>query len=697
MVAYVTLTVDELNRTADEEIVDRLLRSDSVSGFTQVAHNQIGAWRQELIILRRIAAALAHYPRSGSIGIVLEYRIPRREKRIDAAILLSSSVLLLEFKVGADSSNPADIAQTMDYALDLAYYHAESAGKFIVPILCPTAKIGADTVPVSASPAIRDLRVLGIETLVAEVSRSVADELKAGVSLIDPKAWATSQYKPIPGVIDAAVRLFSKHNVEEISQTLAESAAIAATVNFVEDLIGRSRQNRKKVLCLLTGVPGAGKTLLGLQVAHLERLNQSAWLTVFMSGNGPLLKVLRTALTKDYAAQNGVSKSSAKNHAEALVHSVHSYLAESLHRVEPPSEHVVIFDEAQRAWDCSKIQKMANKARAPGEIKNEGAGNAFQKSEPWQIMHVLDRHDDGAVVIALCGNGQEIHDGEAGVAEWLSARDENFSHWEVHCSPIAAELSGAKTAHAGLCITPHLHLDVPLRSHRAFGHAAWVDAVLKGDPKSARAKISTVDFPIFVTRDLETARDWLWKTTAGTRRCGLLASSGGTRLRPYGIEVSADFRKGVDFPLWFTGDKDDLRSSHALEVAATEFECQGLELDRVGLCWSWDLAIKAGQLTPQKFKGTKWNAVKSPRERTYVLNKYRVLLTRAREGMVIWVPNGREQDISRSPTEVDALAEHLQDCGAVLLKNPQKTVDRSKPKKSGDDATGIQTAFTLVL
>jgi hypothetical protein len=695
MVAYVTLTVDELNRTADEEIIDRLLKSDSISGFTQVAHNQISAWRQELIILRRIAEALAHQPRSGSIGIVLEYRIPRREKRIDAALLLSNSVLLIEFKVGADSSNQADIAQTLDYALDLAYYHAESAGKFIAPILCPTAKVGVDIVPVSASPQIRDLRVLGVESLVAEVLRSVAVELTAGASLIDTQAWVTSPYKPIPGVIEAAVHLFSKHNVEDISQTLAGTAAVAATVDFVEALINRSRQNRKKVLCLLTGVPGAGKTLLGLQVAHLEKMNQTAWQTVFMSGNGPLLKVLRTALTKDYATQNGVSKSNAKNHAEALLHSVHSSLAESLHRAEPPIEHVVIFDEAQRAWDSNKIQKMANKARAPGEIRNEGATEAYGKSEPWQIMHVLDRHDDGAVVIALCGNGQEIHDGEAGVSEWLSARDENFTHWEVHCSPVAAELSNAEREHTGLYITPHLHLDVPLRSHRAFGHAAWVDAVLSGDPKTARAKISTGDLPIFVTRDLETARDWLWKTTAGSRRCGLLASSGGTRLRPYGIEVSSDFRKGVDFPLWFTGDKGDLRSSHALEVAATEFECQGLELDRVGLCWSWDLTIKAGQLTPQTFRGTKWNAVKSPRDRAYILNKYRVLLTRAREGMVIWVPKGREQDISRSPTEVDALAEHLQDCGAVLLDNQKETLDRSKPRQKVDEATGMQGAFTL--
>lgn len=667
MVAYVTLTVDALIQCTDEEIIDRLLKSDSVSGFTQVAHNQIGAWREELFILRRIAATLAHDQRSRSIGIVLEYRIPRREKRIDAAILLSNTVILLEFKVGAASSNAADIAQTMDYALDLAYYHAESAGKVIVPVLCPTAKAGAETIQVSANANIRDLRVLGIEPLVAEVLRLAESDLPKGTALINAKSWAASAYKPIPGVIEAAVRLFSKHNVEEITQTLAGSESIAKTVDFVDSLINQARRGRKKVLCLLTGVPGAGKTLLGLQVAHLEKQNQSAWLTVFMSGNGPLLKVLRAALTKDYATQEGISKLEAKNHAETLVHSVHSYLAESLNRTEPPAEHVVIFDEAQRAWDSNKMQKMANKARAPGEIKHGAEATESSKSEPWQIMRVLDRHDDGAVVIALCGNGQEIHDGEAGVAEWLSARDENFAHWEVHCSPIAAELSNAKSDHPGLRLTPHLHLDVPLRSHRAFGHAAWVDAVLKGDAETAKKKISSIDLPIVLTRDLDAAREWLWKTTAGTRRCGLLASSGGTRLRPYGIEVSADFRKGVDFPFWFTADRGDLRSSHSLEVAATEFECQGLELDRVGLCWSWDLTISDGQLAPQTFRGTKWNSVKSQRERAYVLNKYRVLLTRAREGMVIWVPKGRAEDSSRPPLEADALVKYLGKCGAVEI------------------------------
>jgi len=271
------------------------------------------------------------------------------------------------------------------------------------------------------------------------------------------------------------------------------------------------------------------------------------------------------------------------------------------------------------------------------------------------------------VVIALCGNGQEIHDGEAGVAEWVSARDIGYPRWQLVCSPVAAKLAGISDEHPNTTIAPELHLAVSMRSHRAHRHGQWVDAVLRGRPDEARDHVAEEAFPIYLTRDLESAKRWLQRTTLGTRRCGLLASSSAARIRPYGIEVSAEFRKGIDYPHWFTADRSDFRSSYGLEVAATEFECQGLELDRVAVCWSWDMPFVEGRLTPRTFRGRAWTVIKKDRDREYAENKYRVLLTRAREAMILWVPPGDEVDVTRNPKEADGIAEYLLRCGARTL------------------------------
>lgn len=666
MVAYASLTARSLIESPDDVVIGRLIASDAVSGWTQVAHDQIFAWKNQLTILRAIASRLiAKDEALSEVAFVLEYRIPRREKRIDAAILLRQSVLLVEFKVGSSGANSDDIAQVLDYALDIAYYHAESHDKAVVPILCPTEMSSVELRPNGDDTLVNDLLICGSDRLADFVMKRLLGEDKRQ-PLISAKSWTLSQYKPIPGVIEATVRLFSKHAVEDIRSALAEDQVIVKTIRYVEGLISKARADGSKILCLITGVPGAGKTLTGLQIAHMEELSESSWRTVFMSGNGPLMKVLRAALAADYSKNQGISQAKARALANSMLHSVHSYLAESLRLEKAPAEKVIIFDEAQRAWDKAKMEKMAGKARKLGAVDEISEQLTDVHSEPWQLLSILDRHSDGAVAVALCGNGQEIHDGEAGVAEWISARNAGFPHWTLVSSPIAAELGGIGSDVA-VTVAPELHLSVPFRSHRANEHAAWVDAVLAGDPTTARAAINQKAFPILLTRDLEAARDWLWQNTLGSRRCGLLASSGAGRLRPYGIEVSADFRSGVDYAQWFTKGRDDLRSSYFLEVAATEFECQGLELDRVGLCWSWDLLLAAGHVLPRTFRGKVWTRIKSSREQEYVLNKYRVLLTRAREGMIIWVPQGRKNDPSRQVGETDAIADYLLSCGVNPL------------------------------
>jgi hypothetical protein len=648
-------------------VIDRLLQSDSASGFTQVSALQIGAWREQLDLLREVSRSFVErFPGLEAAPIILEYRIPRRDKRIDTVLLLRNTVVILEFKVGADKVSLDDRSQVLDYALDIAYYHHQSANRRIVPLLCPTRFDGFERTSSGACGVIDDLIVCGAESLLAILVSIAKEESPSDLALMDGKVWEQSRYQPVPGIIEASVKLFSQHTIADINKSLASSKGIDRAIEFTHQAIRRARQSGEKVLCLLTGVPGAGKTLTGLRLAHLEATLETDWHAVFMSGNGPLLKVLRAALTTDYAVTQGIPKVKAKLHADASIHSVHTYLNEASRHRNAPAEQIVIFDEAQRAWDAEKMAKMAGKARKEGTASDAAGANETQKSEPWQLLSILNRHVGGAVLVALCGNGQEIHDGEAGVAEWIAARDASFKHWRILCSSTAATLSHIGDHHPRTEIVQEMHLGVPLRSHRAIKHALWVDAVLAGNSTAAFSYVDQANFPILITSNLDSARDWLSRTTLGTRRCGLLASSSGTRLRPYGIEVAADFRKSIDFPKWFTGPKNDIRSSYALEVAATEFECQGLELDRVCVAWSWDLLVTPS-VRPRSFRGSRWINISGVREKEYALNKYRVLLTRAREGMVIWVPNGRSDDSTRDPQEMNDLRSYLIACGVVEM------------------------------
>jgi hypothetical protein len=666
MVAYASYTAQELLSTPDDAIFARLIRSDAASGFSQFSHKQGWSWGESIRLLKATCKDLiAIDGQHRSIGVVLEYRIPRREKRLDAAFLFNSTIAIVEFKAGSSEATGAAIAQVSDYCLDLAYYHAQSQGKKIIPIVCSTEAKFSRVVLASNVTLIEDIQCVGEADLAPLLRRIASEDSKIVSENISHEKWCSSAYRPIPGIIETTVSLFNKHNAEDINAALADRDTIDQSIEAIQGLVQESHKKRQKTLCLLTGVPGAGKTLTGLRIAHSPEFLQAGSRSVFLSGNGPLLRVLKAALAVDYKERQGCTKAIAQRHAESLLHSVHAYLAEAQKSQSPPSENIVIFDEAQRAWDEAKMQKMATRQRSFGAV-SELSPNSEQASEPSQILGVMDRHKDGAVVIALCGSGQEIHDGEAGVGEWIAARNRSYPHWRLVCSPSAIELAGGEGSHAE--VTSKMHLGISLRSHRTSEHAAWVDAVLTRRPEDARKHVDQTGFPIVLVRRLEEARQWLRKSTLGSRRFGLVASSGCSRLRPYGIEVSAGLRKELDYAEWFTAPRGDLRSSFALETAATEFECQGLELDRVAVCWGWDLILDEQGLVPRTFRGTGWSEVGKARARSrqYIINKYRVLLTRAREGMVIWVPLGDEEDQTRSTAEMDRLAVYLVDCGAQL-------------------------------
>jgi hypothetical protein len=470
----------------------------------------------------------------------------------------------------------------------------------------------------------------------------------------------------VPTIIEAAEALFAGHNVREIAHSHAGATNLTLTSDKLVEIIQRAQQQRLKVACFVTGVPGAGKTLAGLNVAHNPVLRQQGRPPgVFLSGNGPLVRIVSAAIARDFKRRTKTG--GAERTTGTFIQNVHAFVRDALDKPDkPPAENVIIFDEAQRAWDAAHNEKKT--------------GSEF--SEPETVLSIMDRHQDWAAVVALVGGGQEIHDGEAGLAEWGRSLRERFCHWQVAASPQAlvgdASVAGHRLFSDGNSSTvriihePALHLDVNVRSFRAKRLAEWVEAVLAGDAAKARGIATDLrEFPVALTRSLATARAWLRERARGLRRCGLVASSGAIRLRADGLELSSGFRQGNRdlYVHWFLDDPSDVRSSNQLEVAASEFECQGLELDWVGVCWGGDFVsdASAGGWVFRNFSGKRWTAVPNEIDRRYLLNTYRVLLTRAREGMVVWVPAGDISDLTRPRECFDPTAEFLLGCGLPLI------------------------------
>lgn len=664
MTAYVSLTLNDLRRIPPAEILESLLRSDAVSGFTQASHEQIRAWREQIVVLQHLAT---QGPTNlDNVGVALEYRIPRREKRIDLILLLRTTIVVVEFK-GATASRLEGLQQVSDYALDLTYYHQASRSCEIIPLVCRMGDSERSVLEERHNESkIGEVLGVGSRNLRQFLVELESKESK-DLPFIDHNSWCSSPYLPIPGVIEATISLFDKHRVSDITKSLTNKKDIQKTVSTVLRVIQRARDRKEKILILLTGVPGAGKTLVGLQIVHDSMTLASGWNSVFLSGNGPLLKVLIEALARDYHQRQQTTLVAARRHANTLLHSVHSFLHEATPRDSAPTEQLIVFDEAQRAWDSEKMKKMARRQRRMSGVDDGQPGVLHSMSEPYQIINLLDRHEEsGAVLVALCGTGQEIHDGEAGTDEWINTCVKYFPNWSI--------ITGANTVKgmnieitSNVCLVDDMHLTEPVRAHRAKDHAKWVDAVLEGRATEAKKFIDQDEFSIVLTRSVNAARQWLKESARGSRRVGLLASSSASRLRPYGLEVSGDFRKGIDYPKWFTTPKGDLNSSFALEVAATEFECQGLELDRVCIAWCWDLLLSEQGVQPRSIRGDTWRLVTNDRKQQYGINKYRVLLTRAREGMVLFCPRGERDDPTRSPEEMNLVVEFLLKCGVQDL------------------------------
>jgi hypothetical protein len=654
--AWYSASIPAFLAAKSEVIVGTLATNSDFS----VLPSQRDAWLEEVSVLKQSLEGLDG-------GLLLEFSIPRMGRRIDAVVIIGAAVLALEFKVGENAIDAVAVEQVWDYALDLKNFHAASHAVAVVPVLIATEAELRSPVELRAdSDGVYRPVAIGRHHLRSVIDLAIRS---ACGDLIEPGEWARAPYRPTPTIIEAARALYAQHSVEAIARFDAGASNLRVTSSRIDELVDEAISERRKLICFVTGVPGAGKTLVGLNVAtrHRRELERPTH-AVFLSGNGPLVAVLREALTRDELkrrrrAGERVRKGKVGESVKAFIQNVHHFRDDGLIDAGPPHEHVVIFDEAQRAWNQAHTSNfMQRRKKRPG----------FNQSEPEFLISYMDRHPDWGVIICLVGGGQEIHTGEAGIDAWLEAVISRFPHWQM-C--ISSRLTDSEYA-AGRALdrVRHqrnakfddcLHLAVSMRSFRAENVSAFVKALLDCEGNAARdsLKLFLDRYPIRLTRDLNRAKGWIRQCARGSERYGLVASSKAQRLKPHAIDIRVD----VDPVQWFLNDRDDTRSSYYLEDAATEFQVQGLELDWTCVTWDADLRFAGGAWTYHDFRGKRWCNIANLQNRDYLRNAYRVLLTRARQGMVIFVPPGDPTDPSRHPDHYDATFQYLSGIGIPAI------------------------------
>ena len=682
--------------------MERFFYQNSISGFLAASEDAIlgalarnntfdlvdmqrNAWLYEITFLKE----LLRNEKEGQI--IFEYSIPRLGKRIDVVLLLRGIVFALEFKVGADEYLRQDVEQVWDYALDLKNFHEASRNLTIVPILVATE---ADSASISKEVSQYDDQVFEpILSNVAALPQIIAQFVDEYAQELDLSRWVFSRYMPTPTIIQAASSLYLNHSVADITKTEASGENLQRTSEFVMNVIDHSRTNGEKSICFVTGVPGAGKTLVGLNIA--VRQFEKKDLAVYLSGNQPLVDVLSEALARDKKRQEEernpnvrYTLTEARRNVKSFIQIVHHYRDATLTKLKKPIvngvleidptkvdkykndgysevEHVAIFDEAQRAWTKTHLANWLNRKKGIAD---------FPMSEPEFLIWSLNLREDWAVVVCLVGGGQEINTGEAGISEWLRAINARFPDWNVFISDqltgkeyAEGELEDLLQANDHVERSTNLHLAVSMRSFRAEQLSNFVHHLLEGNVTQAQSLLATLKdkYPIVITRDLNAAKNWLRKQKRGTERYGMVVSSQAQRLRPLAIDV----RCKPDTVHWFLDDITDIRSSLFLEDAASEFDVQGLELDWTCLVWDGDLRRKNNTWQNFSFTGNKWLNIRSEERKAYQINAYRVLLTRARQGMVICVPEGNPDDATRLPEFYDGTYEYFKQIGLTEIGN----------------------------
>ncbi|MDF2188396.1 DUF2075 domain-containing protein [Paraflavitalea sp. CAU 1676] len=618
---------------------------------------QRNAWIKQIEILK---TALTPFERG---KIYFEFSIPRMGKRADNILIIEDTIFVIEFKIGESEYPKYALEQTIDYCLDLQNFHEGSHHEKIAPLL-----ISTKAPEVNNTIELKDNLFDPLKGNQSNIAHIITQTLSLKrTKAINPTLWENSIYKPTPTIIEASQALYRGHAVSEISRSDAGAINLSKTTECLNRIIEHSKVTGAKSICFVTGVPGAGKTLAGLNIANERRKAHKDENAVFLSGNGPLVYVLREALVRDEVQQakekgERLTKRESAIKAKAFIQNIHHFRDDNLISTKAPDEKVVVFDEAQRAW---------SKDKATSFMKSKGKD--FTISEPEYLIEVMNRHETYCTIICLVGGGQEINTGEAGLSEWVIALKSKYPDWNIFYSDLITEDSNylndeslKKWIKDKGSPENDLHLSVSVRSFRSEQISHFVHAVIDGDALRAKSILSEIDnlFPIHVTRDFNIAKDWLRKMAKGTERIGLIGSSGGRRLKPLGIDVKNE----ITAEDWFLNGSTDVRSSYYLELVATEFDIQGLEIDYACLAWDINFHFEDGKWNCQTFEGTKWKRINSEIDKSYLRNAYRVLMTRARQGLVIFIPHGNKTDHTRPIELYDSIFKFLRSCGVAEIK-----------------------------
>lgn len=675
--AYYCNSIPGFIRDKSTDIVGRLVRHSF-----DINKAQSNAWENQIWELQK---RLEECEMEGDI--IFEYDIVRLGKRIDVIMLIRHMVFSLEFKNGKKIFTAQDAQQAEDYAIDIKNFHKESENLYVCPILIAT---DADKYPKPQSKECYPdkqiyLQRENIETLIPKITE--ISDMYGDNEIMDFDKWFNSPYYPTPTIIAAAVEAYSSHNLSQIAQSEAGQENINICEDKIYEIIAYARSNRKKCVCFVTGVPGAGKTLVGLDIVAKSLDDESKGLSVYLSGNGSLVDVLREALKKSVQATDKERDElwkKAKIKADkyevipkpeklfnknteiainTLIQSSFNFKKDNCQHNSPTPENILIFDEAQRVWNREKMTRKHKEAPV------------MAVSEPHLLFSIMDRHSDWAIMICLVGLGQDIYDGEVGINEWFNCGINEFKNWEMFYSPAIFNQVEDKNINKDMivnCLRCHrvqeLHLNTSIRSFRADSQCHFVDYLLDNKPENAKEVCDRIfeKYPIYITRDYSVAKRWVRAQVRGSQRSGVLACSSAQRLKPEGIYVLND----IDVKNWFLAPPDDLRSSNKLEIVASEFKVQGLELDWAIVCWDADLRrSKDGKSWEHyTFRGSDWNKRNKEEQKRYLVNSYRVLLTRARQGMIIFVPQGvePEEDETRDKTFYDSIFDYLCMCGARI-------------------------------
>ena len=654
---YYSDSIPNFQKSKPDEILGILARNNDFP----LEQTQRNAWLEEINILQKVLSRF-----EGSL--YFEYSIPRMGKRIDVVLLIGPAIFVLEFKIGEKEFTSSALDQVWDYALDLKNFHESSHEHLVAPVLIATK--AKSVYPVIAATLHNDKLLLPIKCNVELLDQVITNVLLFEDDVkIDRAQWESGRYCPTPTIIEAAMALYNGHSVSEISRSDASAINLSDTSDAISEIIRLSKEKSQKSICFVTGVPGAGKTLVGLNIATTHIDKRTELYSVFLSGNGPLVAILREALARDKVRRekelgHKIRKSEAMSDVKMFIQNVHNFRDECLvDSQKPPIEHVALFDEAQRAWNLQQTANfMLRRKKTP----------YFKLSEPEFLISCLDRHSDWAVVVCLVGGGQEINTGEAGISEWIEALNRSFPDWQIYISSRltdseygAGRILDEVKSRSNIVYKDELHLAVSMRSFRAENVTLLVKQLLDLKFTEARATLENVEnnYPIVITRDLAKAKQWLKQQARGSERYGIVVSSQAQRLKPYAIDVKSP----MDPIHWFLDGKEDVRSSYYLEDIATEFDVQGLELDWACITWDADFRYSKNGWEHWSFVGDHWNRIRKLERQVYLKNAYRVLLTRARQGMVIVVPKGSIEDLTRKDRFYDPTFEYLQSIGFKII------------------------------